>query len=213
MGKAGRTVPVLSQRFRHCRLTGGIRPQAIDSFMPCAMGPQAAVWASRVASASEAADAVAVFRLLLKATVTVHSTRWEERVDQSRKPPKASSTRSVSSLPRLVTRSSRWVPGGHGTRRWVPLFSWERPGRRTNYTSRDDRMDCDAVLVLLWEYLDEELGSEEAEAVGTHLGRCPRCHPAYCCDRAFLDLLARQRSRCSAPSTLVVSVHTRLRLT
>ena len=36
--------------------------------MPFAIGPQAAVCASRVASASEAAEAVALFRALLKAT-------------------------------------------------------------------------------------------------------------------------------------------------
>jgi anti-sigma factor (TIGR02949 family) len=74
-------------------------------------------------------------------------------------------------------------------------------------------MECEAVLVLLWEYLDEELGSEEAEAIGSHVSLCPRCHPAYCCDRAFLQLVARQRRRCAAPATLVVSVLSRLRLT
>jgi predicted anti-sigma-YlaC factor YlaD len=74
-------------------------------------------------------------------------------------------------------------------------------------------MECEAALVLLWEYLDEELGSEEAQAVGSHVSLCPRCRPAYCCDRAFLELLARQRNQCSAPSTLVISVRSRLRLT
>jgi hypothetical protein len=33
----------------------------------------------------------------------------------------------------------------------------------------------------------------------------------YCWDRAFLELLARQRHRCSAPPTLMVSVLSRLR--
>ncbi len=73
-------------------------------------------------------------------------------------------------------------------------------------------MECEAVLVLRGEYLDEELGSEEAEMVRSHLSQCPRCHPAYCCDRAFLELLARQRQRCPAPPTLVVSLLPRLRL-
>src|SRR6185503_5815840 len=98
VGEAGRTL----QRVRHCRLTGGILPQAIASFIPCANGPQAAVWASRVASDSVAAEAVALLRTSLKATVTVHSTRWEERVDQSRKPPKTRTASSVRSPPRLV---------------------------------------------------------------------------------------------------------------
>ncbi|MEO8090690.1 MAG: zf-HC2 domain-containing protein [Gemmatimonadales bacterium] len=74
-------------------------------------------------------------------------------------------------------------------------------------------MECEAVLLLLWEYLDEELSAEEADTVRSHVSHCPQCHPAYCCDRAFLELLARQRNRCSAPSTLVVSVLSRLRLT
>lgn len=72
-------------------------------------------------------------------------------------------------------------------------------------------MECEAVLVLLWEYLDEELGSEEAEAVGAHVSQCPSCRPAYCCDRAFLELLARQRATCSAPPTLVTSLRGWLR--
>lgn len=72
-------------------------------------------------------------------------------------------------------------------------------------------MECEAVLALLWEYLDEELGSEEAEAVGSHVSRCPRCRPAYCCDRAFLELLARQRARCPASPTLVTSLRGWLR--
>jgi mycothiol system anti-sigma-R factor len=74
-------------------------------------------------------------------------------------------------------------------------------------------MDCEAILVLLWEYLDEELGAEEADTVRSHLSQCPSCHRAYCYDRAFRELLARQRHGCSAPPTLVVSVLSRLRIT
>ena len=66
-------------------------------------------------------------------------------------------------------------------------------------------MDCEAVLGLLWEYLDEELGAEEAEEVGAHLSFCPQCRPAYCCDRALLRLLARQRIQ-SAPPVFVTSI-------
>jgi anti-sigma factor (TIGR02949 family) len=113
----------------------------------------------------------------------------------------------------LVKPSSGWVPARHGTRRWVPLFWWKRPGSADDNHLGMRRMECEAVLVLLWEYLDEELGSEEAKALGAHVSQCPRCHPAYCCDRAFLELLARQRNRCSAPPALVVSVLSRLRLT
>ena len=73
-------------------------------------------------------------------------------------------------------------------------------------------MICEEVLIQLWEYLDEELASEEAAAVTLHLRDCRRCHPAYCCDRAFLELLARQRARYSAPGILVASIRARLRL-
>jgi hypothetical protein len=45
------------------------------SSIPVASGPHAAVCASRVASGSEAADAIALFRVPPKATVTEHSTR------------------------------------------------------------------------------------------------------------------------------------------
>jgi hypothetical protein len=72
-------------------------------------------------------------------------------------------------------------------------------------------MRCEEVLTRLWEYLDEELASEEAAAVWFHLRDCRRCHPAYCCDRAFLELLSRQRDRCSAPGILVASIRARLR--
>jgi predicted anti-sigma-YlaC factor YlaD len=73
-------------------------------------------------------------------------------------------------------------------------------------------MRCDEVVLLLWEYLDEELGPEEAKVVGAHLRRCGRCHPFYCCDRAFLELLARQRARCVAPPFLTAALRAQLRL-
>lgn len=67
-------------------------------------------------------------------------------------------------------------------------------------------MRCEDVLTRLWEYLDQELASEEASGVQAHLKDCPDCRPAYCCDRAFLELLARQRSGCRAPSHLMFTV-------
>jgi anti-sigma factor (TIGR02949 family) len=64
-------------------------------------------------------------------------------------------------------------------------------------------MECRDVLVRLWEYLDQELRPEEAKAVEAHLRGCGGCYPTYCCDRALLELLARQRTICSAPPTLL----------
>jgi anti-sigma factor (TIGR02949 family) len=73
-------------------------------------------------------------------------------------------------------------------------------------------MECKEALRLLWEYLDQELGPEDAPAVKAHLIRCSSCYPVYCCDRKFLDLLARQRERCTAPPTLVFAIRAQLKV-
>jgi mycothiol system anti-sigma-R factor len=74
-------------------------------------------------------------------------------------------------------------------------------------------MECKDVLTRLWEYLDEELASEDAVAVATHLGGCPSCR--HCCslDTQFLAVLRRQRARLSAPPALIASISAALRLT
>jgi mycothiol system anti-sigma-R factor len=72
-------------------------------------------------------------------------------------------------------------------------------------------MECEEVLIRLWEYLDQEIGPKEAEEVRTHLNKCAGCYPAYGCGRALLRVLARQRANCSAPPSLVRSVLMRLR--
>ena len=70
-------------------------------------------------------------------------------------------------------------------------------------------MTCEDVLTRLWEYLDEELASEEVGAVSVHLGGCPGCHEAYCCDRAFLSMIGRLR-RVTAPAPLATAVRCHL---
>ena len=72
-------------------------------------------------------------------------------------------------------------------------------------------MECEEVLVRLWEYLDQELEPEEAERIRAHLEWCRNCYPAYRRDRAFLQLLGRLAKGCSAPPTLVASLRLRLR--
>jgi hypothetical protein len=67
-------------------------------------------------------------------------------------------------------------------------------------------MHCEEVLRRLWEYLDREIEPEVSLSMREHLVSCSSCYPAYCCDRAFLELLARQRGCCSAPPSLVLSV-------
>jgi len=67
-------------------------------------------------------------------------------------------------------------------------------------------MDCEEALSRLWEYLDQELKPDESRSLDAHLEECPRCHPVYCCNRAFLRLLARQRESCCAPWSLMLWV-------
>jgi len=67
-------------------------------------------------------------------------------------------------------------------------------------------MECEEVLIRLWEYLDAELGPEDARMVQAHLDDCPECYPKYRRDQSFLLLLARQRTNCTAPAALRVSV-------
>lgn len=70
-------------------------------------------------------------------------------------------------------------------------------------------MKCEDVLTRLWEYLDEELAPEEVRAVGVHLGGCPECHGALCCDRAFLSTIGRLRY-IRVPGPLMMAVQSRL---
>ena len=73
-------------------------------------------------------------------------------------------------------------------------------------------MECEKVLARLWEYLDQELGPEEAGLIQVHLDDCTGCHPVYCCHSALLRLLARQRANCTAPNSLCLAVVARLSL-
>jgi predicted anti-sigma-YlaC factor YlaD len=72
-------------------------------------------------------------------------------------------------------------------------------------------MECEEVLTRLWEYLDQELDPEEAQVVWEHLSSCVGCRPAYYCDRAFLDLLSRQRASCKTPGSLTLWMRTGFR--
>src|SRR5690242_7623020 len=67
-------------------------------------GPQAVVCASRVASSSEAPEAVAVPVRPWNSTDTLHSARWLARVDQSRKATNPAMTSRATVLARAVIR-------------------------------------------------------------------------------------------------------------
>ena len=55
-------------------------------------------------------------------------------------------------------------------------------------------MECEEVLIRLWEYLDQELGPKEAEAMRDHLDGCPSAIPLLAAAVLYFVLLARQRS-------------------
>jgi anti-sigma factor RsiW len=63
-------------------------------------------------------------------------------------------------------------------------------------------MLCDEVVILLWEYLDQELAPEDAAEVAIHLSHCSVCYPVYCHDRALLALVARSKRSVTAPLAL-----------
>jgi anti-sigma factor (TIGR02949 family) len=54
-------------------------------------------------------------------------------------------------------------------------------------------LNCDAVMRLLWDYLDGELTAERTQAIREHLAICARCLPQLEFERGFLDLLGRAR--------------------
>ncbi|MEO8226156.1 MAG: zf-HC2 domain-containing protein [Gemmatimonadota bacterium] len=53
--------------------------------------------------------------------------------------------------------------------------------------------DCAEVLARLWEFLDADLTNDEIAAFARHIALCDPCRHYARFDRAFLDLLARQR--------------------
>jgi hypothetical protein len=84
------------------------RPLPMLSSIPRASGPQAAVCACSAAAFSVAAEAVAVCRPPWNSTVTVHSYRWDDMVEYSRKATKARTARIVTMRVREVMGSTGW---------------------------------------------------------------------------------------------------------
>ncbi len=72
-------------------------------------------------------------------------------------------------------------------------------------------VDCSAVLLQLWEYLDGELGQERMRAVRTHLALCSKCYPQYDFEKAFLEALADCRCTTCAPTDVRCRVMDALR--
>jgi mycothiol system anti-sigma-R factor len=70
--------------------------------------------------------------------------------------------------------------------------------------------DCTTVLEHLWEFLDAELSAEDLAAITHHVARCIACRRAAGFDRAFLELVRRQR-RGAAPADLLWQIRTSVR--
>jgi mycothiol system anti-sigma-R factor len=70
--------------------------------------------------------------------------------------------------------------------------------------------DCATVLENLWEFLDAELSAEDLAAIARHVALCTPCRHAAGFDRAFLELIRRQR-RGTAPAQLLWEIRGSIR--
>ncbi len=52
---------------------------------------------------------------------------------------------------------------------------------------KDEMISCQEALEKVYEYLDGELGSPDAEKVREHVKICKNCYPLFDFERAFLD--------------------------
>lgn len=71
---------------------------------------------------------------------------------------------------------------------------YRRQGAGIEHGRTELTIDCAVVRERGWEYLDVELDAEELDGVGRHVVLCLSCRQAVAFDRAFLDLLRRQRA-------------------
>jgi len=65
-------------------------------------------------------------------------------------------------------------------------------------------ISCRGVMEQLWDYLDGELPPERMKELADHLAVCQRCYPQYRFQFAFLEGLARERTRIPGPSEELV---------
>jgi anti-sigma factor (TIGR02949 family) len=66
----------------------------------------------------------------------------------------------------------------------------------------DEKLDCEAAMRRLWEYLDRELTGDTREAVRVHLHECASCYGHYEFERAFLAALGDAERERRAPESL-----------
>jgi anti-sigma factor (TIGR02949 family) len=75
----------------------------------------------------------------------------------------------------------------------------------------DEKLDCEAAMRRLWEYLDRELPGDTSEAVRVHLQECAACYGHYEFEGAFLAALRDAEREGRAPESLHGRVHQALR--
>jgi anti-sigma factor (TIGR02949 family) len=59
--------------------------------------------------------------------------------------------------------------------------------------------DCRGTLGRLWEFLDGEIGQQEADEIRAHLVGCEHCNPQYKLQLRFLNALVRAHAAREVP--------------
>jgi anti-sigma factor (TIGR02949 family) len=80
-----------------------------------------------------------------------------------------------------------------------------------SHANADCGPECAAVMERLWEFLDGELGPDDAASLHAHLAMCAKCYPLYSFEKTFLDALAACKCETCAPHELRSKVVSALR--
>ena len=71
--------------------------------------------------------------------------------------------------------------------------------------------ECLAVVLHLWDLLDDQLTDAQAEQLRRHIGKCEICHRYRLYQETFLETMAACRSQFGAPSRVKAKVLESLR--
>lgn len=63
-------------------------------------------------------------------------------------------------------------------------------------------LDCEQVLVMVWEYLDGEINEEQYRGIHTHIEKCADCGPRYEFQRKLMALVERKCQEGPIPADL-----------
>lgn len=59
--------------------------------------------------------------------------------------------------------------------------------------------ECQAVVLRLWDYLDNQLDSETAAGLRIHIAVCPQCYEYFLFQESYLHAVSSLRRPRSAP--------------